>query len=184
VDRWTVPAAVITASASIVVAMLVFILNQYGQIRQERRQARLARVNSQLRELYGPLNALVSVNEQIWERLRETSLPSKEERHPSGETPEWIKWRDNALMPANRRMRDLLVEHSDLLFESSFPQVLLDFCAHVASLEVALATESTLSRGQPLLVGHPGSRYVEYVRDTFAKLKSEQHKLLRSTLQG
>jgi hypothetical protein len=56
-------AAVIAASASVLVAVLAYILNQRGQVRQELRQARLARVSSQVRELYGPLNAMVDVNE-------------------------------------------------------------------------------------------------------------------------
>ena len=41
-------AAVITASASILVAVLAFVFNQQAQLEQERRQARLARVNLQL----------------------------------------------------------------------------------------------------------------------------------------
>jgi hypothetical protein len=75
-----VSAAIITASASILVAVLVFILNLRAQVHQERRQARLARVSSQLRELYGPLNALVDVNERIWEALRESHLPRTDGR--------------------------------------------------------------------------------------------------------
>jgi hypothetical protein len=80
-----VSAAVITASASVLVAVLVFVLNQRAQIRQERRQARLARVNSQLRELYGPLNALVEVNERVWDALRDSGLPGKADRSPQHE---------------------------------------------------------------------------------------------------
>lgn len=78
-------AAVITASASILVAVLVFTLNQRAQIRQERRQARLARINSQLRELYGPLNALVDVNERIWEALHDSGLPPERSGGPGAE---------------------------------------------------------------------------------------------------
>ena len=55
-------AAVIAASSTVVVAMLAFALNQWGQARAERRQARLARLDAQVRDLYGPLKALTDSN--------------------------------------------------------------------------------------------------------------------------
>jgi hypothetical protein len=171
-------AAVIAASASILVAVLAYILNQRGQILQERRQARLARVSSQVRELYGPLNAMVDVNERIWEALRSTELPSQGERRPEAGTEGWRRWRDGALMPANRRMRDLIVENADLLVETEVPQVLRDFCAHVTSMEIIRAAEANEVAERPL-IPHPGSDYIAYIHNTFVTLKLEQKKLLR-----
>lgn len=176
------PAAVITACASVTVAVLAFLLNQRAQLRQERRQARLTRINSQLRELYGPLNALVDVNERIWHAMRSTTLPRQPDRHPGSGSEEWRRWRDQALMPANRQMRDLIVDHADLLIEQYVPEALRDFCAHVASLEVVLAGQA---RGlyESALLRHPGARYVEYVRESFAHLKCEQRELLDTTIR-
>ncbi|WP_433344318.1 hypothetical protein [Micromonospora sp. CA-111912] len=172
--------AIIAASASIVVAVLAFVLNQYGQARQERRQARLARVNSQLRELYGPLNAMVDANERIWEALRETELPGAADRGPYAGTAGWRRWRDEVLQPANRRMRDLIFAHADLVVEVEVPQPLRDFCAHVAAQEIVRAAEGEGTRERSL-VGHPGDAYVSYVRLTFLALKDEQARLLRRT---
>ncbi|WAP57830.1 hypothetical protein [Streptomyces sp. S465] len=174
-------AAIITASASIVVAVLAFLLSQRAQIRQERRQARLARINSQLRDLYGPLNTLVDTNEQIWEALRATILPARDERSPEASTSEWRKWRDQALMPTNRRMRELIIEHADLIIESEVPQPLRDFCAHISSLEVAIFEEAEGVRRRTL-IEHPGSDFTSYVHTSFVRLKEEQQRLLgRST---
>ncbi|WP_228122611.1 hypothetical protein [Saccharothrix syringae] len=170
-------AAVITASASVLVAVLVFVLNQRAQIRQERRQALLARVNSQLRELYGPLNALVEVNERIWEALRDSGLPGKADRSPSSVDSDWQRWRNQALRPANLQMRDLIVEHADLLIEPELPQALRDFCAHVTSLEIVLAAEAD-GVHERALIGHPGAPFVTYVREAFLHLKQEQQRLL------
>ena len=172
-----VSAAVITASASILVAMLVFILNQHAQFRQEHRQARLGRVSSQLRELYGPLNALVDVNERNWEALRESRLPPRAERQPEVGTEDWRRWRDHALMPANLRMRDLIIEHADLLVETEVPQALRDFCAHVTSLEIVVVAEAEGSK-EASLIQHPGAAYVSYIRSTYEHLKDEQQRLL------
>lgn len=155
-------AAVITASASILVAVLALILNQHAQIRQEYRQARLSRVSSQLQELYGPLNTLVDVNERIWQVLRQSRLPPQAERRSESSTEEWRRWRDHALMPANRRMRDLIFDHANLLVETDVPQPLRDFCAHA-------------------LVPHPGAAYTSYVSRTYTYLKDEQQHLLATT---
>jgi hypothetical protein len=159
--------------------VLVFILNQRGQVQQERRQARLTRVGSQLRELYGPLHALVDVNERIWESLRESRLPPQAERQPGGGAEDWRRWRDLALMPTNRRMRDIIIEHADLLVETEIPKPLQDFCAHVTSLEVLLSAEAEGLNEHPL-IRHPGAAYVTYVRDAFTHLKAEQQQLLRT----
>ncbi len=161
-------------------AVLVFILNQRAQVRQERRQARLSRINNQLRELYGPLNALVDINERIWTALRESGLPPQAERKPELGTDDWRRWRANSLMPANRRMRDLITEHADLLIEAEVPQPLRDFCAHVASFEIVLAAEAE-GLSERTLIGHPGAAYIAYVRDAFAYLKNEQQRLLQMT---
>jgi hypothetical protein len=173
-------AAIITASASVVVAVMAFLLSQFAQIRQERRQALLARVNSQLRDLYGPLNAYVDANEKIWDALRETLLPPQNERRPEAATPEWLKWRDQVLMPTNRRMRELIIEHADLISEKEFPVPLLAFCAHVQSLEVALAEEAEGVR-RHALIKHPGEDYTKYVRNSYLRLKEQQQNLLGLT---
>ncbi|MET7658389.1 hypothetical protein ABZT45_28075 [Streptomyces sp. NPDC005356] len=173
-------AAIITASASIVVAVLAFLLSQRSQIRQERRQARLTRVNSQLRDLYGPLNTLIAANEKIWESLRATTLPARDERSPDLATSDWLRWRDQVLMPTNRRIRDLIVEHADLIIETDTPKPLLNFCAHTLSLEVTIAQEAEGEKRRAL-IEHPGEDLTVYVRDSFTHLKKQQQDLLGST---
>ncbi|MEU9048241.1 MULTISPECIES: hypothetical protein [unclassified Kitasatospora] len=170
-------AAIITASASILVAVLAFLLGQLAQIRQERRQARLARINSQLRDLYGPLNTLVDMNEQIWEALRATILPAQADRAPEAGAAEWRRWRDEALMPTNRRMRDLIIDHSDLIIESEVPRPLREFCAHVLSLEVAISEELG-GKYERSLITHPGREFTDHVKNSFSRLKERQHRLL------
>lgn len=174
--------AIITASASVVVAMVAFMANQVAQRRNERRQARLSRVNGQLRDLYGPLHALVSVNEHLWRTMRSTQLPDSAKRQVGPltveQSEEWQRWLQHGLMPANVRMRNLIVEHADLITEDHMPAVLQDFCAHVASYEVHIARPAGSPPGRAL-VAHPGEAFVSYVRDGFTALKAEQAKLLR-----
>jgi hypothetical protein len=158
--------------------MVVFVLNQRAQVRLERRQARLVLISSQLRDLYGPLNALVEVNERLWEALRAESLPAKPDRRPGAGDPEWNRWRDSVLMRVNREMRDLILRRADLLIEDEVPQPLLDFCAHVAAREIALSGRTDGFQGRAL-IPHPGAEYADYVRGTFNHLKLEQRRLLQ-----
>ncbi|WP_433533130.1 hypothetical protein ACQPYA_14600 [Micromonospora sp. CA-263727] len=176
-------AAVITASASIVVAVLVFVLNQRAQVRAERRRVRLDRVASQLRDLYGPLHALVDVNERLWQALRDTGLPGDAERRSDGgltqaQQEQWTRWLQHGLMPANVKMRDLILDHADLVIEAGMPEPLRAFCAHVAAYEVLLSSRGAdAGDGGPALIGHPGAPYVDYVRRSFDALKLEHHRL-------
>jgi len=183
--------AVITASASIVVAVLVFLLNRQSQYQFERRQALLARINAQLRELYGPLHALVGVNELVWRSLRDSAvLPASDERVDAGrldqrELATWRAWLDYSLMPANAKMRELILAHADLIIEAEMPPPLMAFCAHVSAYEVML--QSGTAPGLPAgsrLIGHPGDSYVDYVDRSFAALKAEQARLLSLTAVG
>jgi hypothetical protein len=179
-------AAVITACASVVVAFLGYVLNRRGQQQLERRQALLDRVNRQLRDLYGPLNALVDVNEQIWAALRESRLPGREERRRGTPLTEdqratWTTWINHALTPANRRMKDLIMAHADLVVQERMPDQLLAFCAHVTAYEVLLATGRPDETNHTALIQHPGQPYVDYVRSAFTDLKHEQVRLLRLT---
>jgi hypothetical protein len=173
--------AVITASASVVVAVIVFVANQLASLRNDRRKVRLARVSDQLRELYGPLHALVSVNEHLWRAMRASHLPEREKRQAGAmtvdESDEWTRWLQQGLMPANKQMRDLIVKHADLIAEDDMPVPLQDFCAHVASYEVHLARPAG-SPPRRALIAHPGEPFVTYVRDGFATLKKEQARLL------
>lgn len=179
-------AAVITASASIVVAVIVFILNQSAHVAAERRREHLERINAQLRELYGPLHALADVNERIWRSLRGTSLPSQDFRRPTVQLTEdqsrdWNLWLNNALMPANRAMRDLILHHAELVIEAEMPEPLRTFCAHVAAYEVFLAYEGDMqSVAEAPLIRHPGQPYMDYINTSFLSLKLERDRLLGS----
>ncbi|MFI7606018.1 hypothetical protein ACIBTV_12920 [Micromonospora sp. NPDC049366] len=177
-------AAVITASASIVVAVLAFVLNQRAQIRADRRRARSDRVAGQLRDLYGPLHALVDVNERLWQALHAVDLPGREQRRSDGalthdQQEQWTRWLHHALMPANIKMRDLIIGHADLVIEDGMPEPLRAFCAHVAAYEVMLSDrESAVGERRQALIGHPGAPYVDYVRRSFEALKREHHQLM------
>lgn len=176
--------AVITASATVIVATLVFALNQWGQVRTERRQASLSRLDAQVRDLYGPLKVLTDSNEAVWCMLRAAFLPASAERRSGialtdSDDERWMAWIRQELMPVNRQMRDVILKNAHLLIESELPEPLRAFCAHVAAYEVFLAAEPR-SRGLvlPTLIRHPGDRYITYVNEAYAGLRQRQSRLL------
>lgn len=177
-------AAVISACTTVIVAALAFALNQYAQMQAERRQARLVRVNSQLKELYGPLYVLVDVNECIYHGLMAAGLPGKRHRTKDTLAVEWKKWLDHALFPANVKMRDLILSHGDLLREEAMPDELRRFCAHVSYAEVSRAQGTQGAEADGAYLRHPGDAYPDYVRGAYAALKREQRELLTADERG
>jgi hypothetical protein len=76
-------------------------------------------------------------------------------------------------------MRDLVIEHADLLSEPEMPPLLLQLCAHVSGYEITAARWAQGNHGQHLsMVSFPSEEIARYARQGFAKLKSEQALLL------
>jgi hypothetical protein len=176
---------IITASVSVVVAVLVFLLNRSSQKDFNRREALLSRVNAQLRDLYGPLHALVRSNEIVWKSLKDNSIiPSHGERVNISRLGEddlkaWAAWLNHSLMPYNLKMRDLILGHADLIIETDMPDQLIVFCAHASSYEVMLQSNGKFDQTfGDSIIRHPGSAYIDYVNRSFAALKEEQANLL------
>ena len=115
-----------------------------------------------MRELYGPLRALITVNESLWQGLRATNVPAAMVRHSGGtrsieDDETWHRWVESVLMPTNRQMQELILGHADLLIEEDMPEPLLTFCAHVSSYEVLLADRAhgVRTRGPSSIIPAP-----------------------------
>lgn len=181
-------ANVFAGISALLIALVAFVLNQWAQLRAERRKNRLTRVNSQLRDLYGPLHALVLVNERVWVELRK----AESEAHGDGETnqgistDEWRKWWEQVLLPNNMKMRDLIIQYADLHVGSGLPTVFRDFCSHVAYCEALVADGLAYSNrtANRVYIPHPRLVYVIYIGDAFRNLKAEQERLLNLTGAG
>lgn len=88
-------------------------------------------------------------------------------------------------MPLNREMRDVILQHAELLQEDEIPVVLLDPCSHVATYETLVERWRTgISTGGVLpinvsVIPFPAERLSEYVEGRYRALKRTQVKLLR-----
>jgi hypothetical protein len=164
-------------------------------LRLARRKDCLERINRQLGEFYGPLHALNMAAMRAWTELQQRhalwgadvffteaeadAMP----RFTAAEAETWRLWMTDVFMPLNRRMVEIVVNHADLLIETSIPQCLQDLCAHVVCFEAVLgrwqAEESPSSErcDNKSVILFPET-LAPYVEDRFIRLKRDQARLL------
>ncbi|MEU9088549.1 hypothetical protein [Streptomyces sp. NPDC048357] len=175
-----------TAVVTIALAFVGYAATYFNGLRLAQRQERLARLNRQLSDFYGPLFALTEANSRIFDAFMERNArpdgksPFAHERPPSEEElAEWRLWVRTVFLPNIRAMRDLVIRHADLLSESEMPPILLQLCAHVSGYEITAARWDQGSYDEHLsIVAFPSEEIAAYARRGFAELKQEQSRLL------
>jgi hypothetical protein len=174
----------ITLAVTVGLALLGYVLTHRSSLRVDQRRARLARVNEQLSEFYGPLFALSRSGEVAWRAFRSRYRPSEPFWSPDSpasdeEMAEFRTWMIKVFMPNNRLMRAVIVERADLLDEHEMPDCLVALLAHTASYEVVLSAweDGDLSRHRAV-IDFPGDDFAAYTADSFRRLKAEQLALL------
>ncbi|MEU2025277.1 hypothetical protein ABZ565_24495 [Streptomyces sp. NPDC016469] len=176
----------ITLAVTIGLTFAGYALTYLNGLRLAQRQERLARVNRQLSDFYGPLFALTEANSRIFTAFLERNArpdgrsPFDHETPPTEEElAEWRLWVTTVFLPNIRAMRDLVLAHADLLSEPVMPPLLLQLCAHVSGYEITAARWSRGSHEQHLsVVPFPSQEIAAYARRGFAELKKEQARLL------
>jgi hypothetical protein len=176
----------ITAAASVLVALLAGLLTYRNNQRLGLRQDQLARVNAQLEEFYGPLLALSQASNRAWLAFRRRYRPGGpyfDGTETEADRNNWVHWMREVFIPTNRRIYEIIVTKAHLLDDDEMPPCLLDLCAHVAGYEAMVkrwdkgdTTELTS------LLNHPSEPFLQYVSESFARLKHLQQELLRSNV--
>ncbi|MFE3020918.1 hypothetical protein [Streptomyces sp. NPDC059256] len=181
--------AMVTACASILIAVTAYWLNHQGEIRRSLREARIDRVGSQLKDLYGPLLVLTETNEKAWsEYCRRYVLPvdSGPAEIPFSEAEEarWRTWVEAVFAPRAQEMREIITARGDLIIGEEMPPVVLEFCAHAATYDALLADWDGAGPIKSTLIRHPGGRFLSYVRESYGSLKAEQALLLKAVSEA
>jgi hypothetical protein len=176
-------AAIVTAAASVLVASIGAIIKQRSDRRSTALANRLAWVSRQLTELYGPMFALVSATDGVWSEFRRKYRPQGAFWGEPEPTPEeekaWREWIVEVFMPTNRRIRDLVLEHTDLLIDDEMPECLITLAAHVSGYEVFLQQwQSGDFTEKTSVVNYPGPELRAYAERSYSELKREQRNLL------
>lgn len=181
----TIAVSVITA---VVAAAGTYLGTYLNNISLARRQDQLARVNAQLKDLYGPLAALLLSTQVLFDAWRRWELPLEKGWKDSSaeEQQRWRGWMRTVLQPRNIAMADLVMRHADLIDEMRMPPSLVALCAHVRYYEALQARwdEGDVERYIPYLLF---PRDVTHdVLEAFNRLKARQADLLepRQVLRG
>ncbi|MFI7286432.1 hypothetical protein ACIBRY_07210 [Streptomyces anulatus] len=178
-------AAMVSACASILIAVMVYWMNHRGETRRSLREARFNRVSCQLKDLYGPLLVLTETNEEAWGQYRRRYIPptgvgSADVPLPELEEARWRMWVETVFAPTAQKIREVITARGDLIIGGEMPPVVLEFCAHAATYDALLANWGGAGPGKSTLIRHPGSRFLSYVRESYGSLKEEQAALLRA----
>ncbi|MEU7042733.1 hypothetical protein AB0A77_16945 [Streptomyces varsoviensis] len=178
-------AAIITVG----LAFTGYLVTYLNSLRLTQRQERLARVNRQLSEFYGPLLALTEINSRMYHAFSERH-PRPDGRSPLQHGPEemplteeelaeWRVWITKVFLPNHRAMRNILVDKADLLSEPHMPPILLEVYAHASWEEIMAARweQGDFALEHPPRP-FPMTEIRRYVRESFDQLKQEQAALL------
>ncbi|MFJ9342766.1 hypothetical protein ACIRP0_26240 [Streptomyces sp. NPDC101733] len=175
----------ITVVVTIALAFVGYTAAYFNGLRLSQRQERLARINRQLSDFYGPLFALTEANSRVFGAFMERNArddgrsPFVHELPPTEEElAEWRLWVKTVFLPNIQRMRDLVIRHADLLGEREMPPILLQLCAHVSGYEITAAQWERECYDQHQSVVPFPEDIATYARLGFAVLKQEQGRLL------
>jgi hypothetical protein len=182
----------IAVVVTIGLAFAGYVVTYLNGLRLSQRTERLARVNRQLSDFYGPLFALTEANSRTYRAFYERHArpggrsPFDDETPPTAEElTEWRLWVGTVFLPNIQAMRDLVIQRADLLDEPEMPPLLLHLCAHVSGYEVTAARWEQGEYEEHLSVlPFPSEELVTYAREGFAALKKEQARLLGRPRRG
>lgn len=179
---------IITVGIPVVLAFLGYIVTYINNLRLSQRVERLERVNKQLSEFYGPLFAMAHASQMAWRAFRKKYRPydgpyfDPIEPLTEDDLKAWRLWMETVFMPNNLQMYELINSNADLLIESEMPNCLLEFCAHVNAFKALIKkwSQNDFSEHLPY-VTYPRKILLEYTKESFQKLKTEQNFLIGKT---
>jgi hypothetical protein len=181
--NWTV---VLPLIVSVFLAFAGYYFTRQNEMRAEQRKARLLRVDSQLKELYGPLYAISNSNSRIWIEFRNKYRPTHRDYFEPSAPPTpadadaWRLWIKEVFVPMNQQMELLITQHTDLMEELEMPAVLLEFMAHSVSYKPVLKAweQGDFSANTSLINFPEQDSLLQYAKSDYQKLKARQAKLL------
>jgi hypothetical protein len=177
---------IVTLAVTLFIALSGYFVKYYIDLQLARRKDTLERINQQLRDLYGPLFALIKASNTTWQAWkglfgRDPSFRMESGIRPQNEETErvWRHWIRHVFMPLNLQMSQLIIEHADLLDEEEIHPSLLQLSAHVHGYKGIIAAWDEKDYSVHMsLINFPGKALEEYATNSYKKLKSRQAKLL------
>ena len=132
-------------AVTLVAAALTAAVGYVFSVLQERRRTELQTVENQIRLLYGPLYALTQSNQAAWASFRSTYRPGTvaywEGDAPSADQVKaWRLWMSQVFQPMNMKMRDAIIDNTQLIVGEEMPSAFQDLIAHTESYRAVLSS--------------------------------------------
>lgn len=166
------------AILTIIVAFAGYAITFMSAHMLARRRDKLELVNKRLNEFYGPLYVASEAGNIAYRSL--LGRLGKEQSYPilDDELQEWVLWMKTIFIPLNDVREKVIIEKAYLIIEERMPQCLLDFVTHVVGYKAVLAkwADGDYSERRSTIGWPP--EFDVYVRESYAKLKAEQMRLM------
>ncbi|MCA9041913.1 MAG: hypothetical protein KDA65_16280 [Planctomycetaceae bacterium] len=185
-SEWTNSTATL---ATILLAIAGWLVAHFHKIATDRRQARLDRINRQLRDFYGPLYAILQASDEAWSAFCQKYWPNhgletyfpKEGTHllKEEELKRWVIWMREVFHPLNERAERIILDNMDLYDGNNFPPPFRHALAHVSSYRAILAQWEEDDFTEYVSVNNwPYSELMKIVQPKYEQVREEQLKLL------
>ncbi|WP_405895095.1 hypothetical protein OG272_27070 [Streptomyces sp. NBC_00104] len=137
----TLIAAIVAASVSVTGWAINHVLSQAAERNRQRHQTRLAHVEKQLEQLYGPLFFLLHEGTSSFRDFcltlgRNHVFAENDEISPE-DLETWLFWVDNDFMPRNTAIQELLASNAHLIEGSRMPDSYIQFIDHHNSWHIS-----------------------------------------------
>jgi len=130
---------------------------------------------------YGPLRMLRFAGQTSFRTFKEKYFPDRPELFWKGVEPTeevyaaWRVWLKHTLMPINKQIERLLLEHGDLIEDNEIPQAVLDYFAHVSTLDAVIAQwDQGNLKDFKSGIRYP-TEFNKHIDDTYRKLVRRRH---------
>ncbi|MCP4219747.1 MAG: hypothetical protein GY765_34260 [bacterium] len=171
----------------VVLAIVGYLYTYISGKRLEQRKNRLARINRQLDEFYGPLLATVKANDCAWTNFKEKYLQVDGKKRSITKNPlnrkeawEHRNWMDTVFMPNNEALYKIITEKTSLLEgNNGIPKPLLDLATHILEARTELK-KSTSNKALKIKCKYPDDKLKSYCEKEFKRLKKEQSELIKN----
>lgn len=165
-------------------AVVGFLAKYANDLSTERRKDKLDRINTQLRQLYGPLYACERAHSIAWGVFRNRYRHGGAYFPPNTAISEedkqaWRLWITEVFLPMRERMETAVMDNGDLLLEDAMPDCLLQLCAHVEAFRPIVKRWENKDFAEHIPpVEFPREDLRVYLEESYRLLKTEQQKLL------
>jgi hypothetical protein len=172
--------------ASIGVAISGYLFTHFHDRRVRAKAAQLDRVNLQLRNLYGPLYAILKAGDSVWDAFQAKHWPAHGRQGYFGHDDEttdaekltWRIWMTEVFEPLNARMESAILNNLDLVEGGEVPQVFLEAIAHVAAYRAVYRRWQDGDFSEHISVFNFPSEILRVVEPQFKSLLAEQQRLI------